>query len=95
MKFATIEKDIDKRLETLIKVDSQNSLGNTQLCGYFDGAMEQAIIFALRRNEVMMNDFLKTALWEWEYLLNKMVDRLPAYVKENLICNDGKEKLGE
>jgi hypothetical protein len=95
MKFAGIEKDIQRNLDTLMKAESKGTLEPMQLCGYYDGAYEQSIINALRANGVLMKDFLEMALEEWEYIVTKLVGELPRYVRENLKDFTDIKEIGE
>ena len=93
MKFTGIEKDIEKYLETF-KPQKENDLSGT-LHAQFTNEYDKAVILALRTNHVNMSKFLQMALWEWEYILNKMVAILPAYIKENLNGYENNENKGE
>lgn len=95
MKFEGIEKEIDILLDNYIELDRQNKSHDMQL-GFItkdDGV--KAIVTALRKYGVNLNDFIMNAFEEWEYILNKMVDRLPRYIQENLNGYEIKEEIGE
>lgn len=95
MKFAGIEKDIQRNLDVLMKEESRGTLKPMQLCGYYERSYEQSIITALRANGVLMSDFLEMALNEWEYIVTKLVEELPPFVLENLKDYGNTQEKGE
>lgn len=93
MKFKNIEKDIEECLEIIQTTKDEGLRG--VIHAQFTEDYEKALIMALRRSGANLTEFIQTALWEWEYILNKMVDRLPRFIQENLNGYEIKEKIGE
>lgn len=93
MKFKNIEKDIEECLEIIQTTKDEGLRG--VIHAQFTEDYEKALIMALRRSGANLTEFIQTALWEWEYILNKMVDTLPAYIKENLNGYENNENKGE
>lgn len=89
MKFNCIEKDVEECLE-IVQTTKDDGLRGV-IHAQFTEEYEKALIMALRRSGTNMTEFIQTALWEWEYILNKMVDRLPRYIQENLKDYENKE----
>lgn len=90
MKFNCIEKEIEKCLE-IVKPLKANDLTGT-LHAQYTNEYDRAVIMALRKNQVNLTQFIQVALWEWEYILNKMADMLPRYIQENLNGYEIKEE---
>lgn len=95
MKFNCIQEDLEKNLERFASLELQDKLKPTEFGGQITDAYYLSIITALRMNQVDMTAFFNTALAEWEYIVNKMLDSLPRYIQENLNGYEIKEEIGE
>lgn len=95
MKFAGIEKEIEKQLIVYVDAHSENKAKDLILGVCVQDEWTKAVVTAFRNCGVNINDFVLNALEEWEYILNKMIDKLPLYVKENLKDYEIKESSEE
>ena len=96
MKFKSIEKEIEQRIDAYIEKECfPKKPEEMQLCYRTTDDRIKAIITTLRKHGVNLTDFIFTALEEWEFILNRMVDKLPAYIQENLNGYEIKEEIGE
>jgi len=84
MKFTCIENEIKKKLNEYEEIAERELLQTMPVCYHCSTAFDQAIVTALRVNDVNMKIFFDTAVAEWEYILNKMCENLPQYIQENL-----------
>lgn len=95
MKFNCIEKDVEMNFERFSELEQQDKLKPVEFGGRITAPYYMAIITALRMNNVDMEHFFNEAFKDWENIVNKMVDRLPRYIQENLNGYEIKEDKGE